>query len=778
MKPGGTTPFGYTGARQFTLQDGLAGMLVEDLFQDRRGLLWVATADGGVSRFDGEAFENFGLSDGLPSLTVMTIAEDRGGQLWFGTLGGGLAAFDGRGFQVYTTEHGLPSNEILGLQPQPDGSMQVLSGAGICRFAGGRCVESTTEIGGRPIGRVHDLVTDSTGTTWLATRTRGIISLDGRCMSPLFGQGGAHKWAWKLAQDTSGRLWIAPQRNEEAVVARYDPRSRRLDFVDVSAPEAAEIVRPGIRHVRVDDRGWLWMARRGVLVHDGQAWYPFSDAFPEMDFRSTRLTYEDHEKNIWIGSWGGGLLFVARSGVRRYTEVDGLPGNLVRSLVEDPRGRVWIGTSKGIACHEEDRIRPMTTGPAVFAMEVDRQEMLWVGDAAGKVSKGASSESRVVAELAGDDHEIVTGLCSDRTGRLWVGTSHGLLGHFEEERFVALEDRLPYACRAIMEDSGGVFWIGSGLGSPALYYTDGADRLRAADFAGLEAIPGVNALCEHSGMLWLGTTAGLFSVDLRSREVRRFTMAQGLSANRILSLTTDRQGRLWIGTDGGGVSSYDGQAFRRLHVGEGPLESGAVHAILCDRLGRLWFGTGGGLISYQPHHVSPGLVIRQLVEGRLLEAPESVSFPRGTAEVVIHFQGIRFRIDEDPLLYSHRLVGNGARAEWSEFTPKNRVSYQDLSIGEYRFEVRVRDPEGNVSESALLQVRIVPGATDESRVDSVPGHSATITRILERLRRVAATDMTLLLHGETGTGKGLVARAVHDLSPRRQHPSSTSIAGP
>ncbi len=58
--------------------------------------------------------------------------------------------------------------------------------------------------------------------------------------------------------------------------------------------------------------------------------------------------------------------------------------------------------------------------------------------------KGAGSESLVIAELAGDDREIVTGLCTDRTGRLWGGTSHGLLGHIEEERFVALEDRLSH----------------------------------------------------------------------------------------------------------------------------------------------------------------------------------------------------------------------------------------------------------------------------------------------------------------------------------------------
>jgi diguanylate cyclase (GGDEF)-like protein len=48
--------------------------------------------------------------------------------------------------------------------------------------------------------------------------------------------------------------------------------------------------------------------------------------------------------------------------------------------------------------------------------------------------------------------------------------------------------------------------------------------------------------------------------------------------------------------------------------------------------------------------------------------------------------------------------------------------------------------------------------------------SSTMDSLLERVRRVAPTDATVLVTGESGTGKELFARALHELSPRRNHP--------
>ena len=55
-------------------------------------------------------------------------------------------------------------------------------------------------------------------------------------------------------------------------------------------------------------------------------------------------------------------------------------------------------------------------------------------------------------------------------------------------------------------------------------------------------------------------------------------------------------------------------------------------------------------------------------------------------------------------------------------------------------------------------------------IENLVGHSPAFLQVLEKVRRVAPTDATVLLTGETGTGKDVLARAIHLLSRRAARP--------
>src|SRR6202140_4627587 len=58
----------------------------------------------------------------------------------------------------------------------------------------------------------------------------------------------------------------------------------------------------------------------------------------------------------------------------------------------------------------------------------------------------------------------------------------------------------------------------------------------------------------------------------------------------------------------------------------------------------------------------------------------------------------------------------------------------------------------------------------EMNFAQIVGHSASLRRVLKQVETVSPTDSTVLIYGDTGTGKELIARAIHDLSPRRSKP--------
>jgi PAS domain S-box-containing protein len=95
----------------------------------------------------------------------------------------------------------------------------------------------------------------------------------------------------------------------------------------------------------------------------------------------------------------------------------------------------------------------------------------------------------------------------------------------------------------------------------------------------------------------------------------------------------------------------------------------------------------------------------------------------------------------------------------------------------------LRDADGRVvggvetfRDLSLMEI-LRSGRSNSEGPDAIIGNSAAMRRVLDLLPIVAESDSTVLIEGESGTGKELLARAVHELSPRRNHPLVTVNCG-
>lgn len=80
------------------------------------------------------------------------------------------------------------------------------------------------------------------------------------------------------------------------------------------------------------------------------------------------------------------------------------------------------------------------------------------------------------------------------------------------------------------------------------------------------------------------------------------------------------------------------------------------------------------------------------------------------------------------------------------------------------------EPDVLVGRVAALLERRPQGDRLPTAPGQLVGRSPAMLAVFDAIRRVAPTDTTVLIAGETGTGKELVARAIHDLSSRRTGP--------
>jgi formate hydrogenlyase transcriptional activator len=126
-----------------------------------------------------------------------------------------------------------------------------------------------------------------------------------------------------------------------------------------------------------------------------------------------------------------------------------------------------------------------------------------------------------------------------------------------------------------------------------------------------------------------------------------------------------------------------------------------------------------------------------------------------------------------PLLSRNGVIGVLAALNRSERTfDREQISYLEQVARQVAiavenaldYEKAIRDRDKEISQKLYLEEEI------RAEFGEIVGDSRALKAALNLVSTVAPTDSSVLILGETGTGKELIARAIHNLSSRRGHP--------
>ena len=796
--------------RTYSLDSGLAGLRVEHIAEDNEGCIWFATWDNGVSRFDGDEFRNFTKQDGLVNDHIYFVSQDSQNRLWFGTEKG-VCWYDGVGFH-YLKGDGIAGRSVQSIYEDRQRRIW-FGGTSTLGYYDGTVFHDMI-----PLYLQHyeqppshqwamcwGITQDPQGHLWFGFDR--LIRFDGEFFHRYEEKDGFpyEGTAYVLGQDHTGKVWIG----------RFGNRDELWCYADGAFQSVQVNLGGWLRKIQCDREGRMWFCTsEGILYQDSDGFsrFPLADG---LSHPAVKAVFQDREHQYWFATWSGVGLYDAHSisvfDLGKAFPKDKEPSE-ISQIVQDRQGDIWIGCvsplltdlPQSVARFDGEHFTFVGSEQGFdinncFSMYEDHEGYLWFGGLNG-LFRYDGQEIKKIKIAAGSGDRSISTITQDAQGQFlfgyWgKGTYKTKIG-FKKEEFSTSPLEIIYQRgeafqtifvedekKDILDRIGTVI---AGRNSEIYFHlachnfsvgNRGLARWHPEDglkFYGIEdglIDPKVNdLLLDRNGNLWIATLSGLCRFD--GYTFHTFTTEDGLPNNRIRCLFEDSRGHLWLGTEGG-VVHYDGQLFQTIkspHIG-------SVSQIFEDRDGTFYFGTAlGSIIRYRQRQTPPQIRLLQVVADQVYENLDDIILSTAGQQMIFEYKGMSFSTRPRDMLYVYRLEGYDP--DWQLATRKMRAHYRDLPPRDYTFQVRSIDRDLNYSEMAQVRLSVEADPRIEAFTDVINrrgsqkfiGHSAALREFLINLEKIASTNITVLIMGETGVGKGLAARVLHALSNHSDGP--------
>lgn len=755
--------------RLFTVDSELSSSMINNIYQDKDGIIWIATEDG-LSRYDGAKFtvyrHNPEDEHSLLNNYTRTLFEDSKGRLFVGTLNG-LQIYD-RATGIFKTiprvfkQGGYIQIHVSVIMERSNGEILIgtsghntfslkTQGDSIIAF------QITEPAFGNFINDIHE---DRKGNLWIVSVDKGLqcLSASGH-LKDYFKNKDISRLS-NICEDKYGNIYVGSLNNG---LFQYIPETD--SFTPITYAPFPNLP---IKYLYYTNQDEIYIGTDG----NGMKTYHIPTKkiennnlnikYFDFDKAKVHTILKDKQNNIWLGLFQKGVMIVPPvtnhfNYIGHKSPVHNTIGSCcIMSVFRGKNGTLWVGTDNdGIYAVRPDgtqqkHFMPNKTGHSVpsTVMNVyeDSDNNIWIGSYRNGIAKlnysNGTCEYLHLKDINGKAAQDIYSIVEDNHKQLWIaamGTGLYYMNmHTREIKSCSMvESGLEYTTQknilhnawinCLLHTTNDKLYIGTydGMGCldiPTMDFvsTYQTNRLLTGKV--------VYALYEDKkGNIWIGTSQGLNILNPKTREIREYTIVDGLPSNSISGIKGDTDGNLWISTNFG-ISRFNPntRTFVNFYASDGlqgnEFSKGAAFQ---GKQGEIIFGGTNGITYFNPKEITspnkkPEIRISDFyIHDKVVKlGMQSGGYNIVTTAVMdadkfhlsykdnsfsIEFSAMEFYSPER-ISYTYSFNSD----TWVNLQQGvNRVSFSDLAPGTYHFQVKARD-YNSYSEAKDITIIIYP----------------------------------------------------------------------